>query len=236
VPDLRIPTAAGELPAYLSHPPVGSGPWPGVVVIHDAFGLTDIAREHADHLAAAGYLAVAPDLYSQGGFARCVRSTMRSLMQGEGRPFDEIDAVRRWLEDQSESTGRTGIIGFCMGGGFALATAASGFAASAPNYGALPKDLSVLDGACPIVGSYGAKDRALGGAAAALESALSERNVVHDVKEYPDAGHSFLDRINAGPLLPLLRVAGFGYHQASAQDAWTRILRFFDEHLGEPSP
>jgi carboxymethylenebutenolidase len=55
--------------------------------------------------------------------------------------------------------------------------------------------------------------------------------VTHDVKEYPGAGHSFLNRPNLGPAAPLLRVAGVGYHGPSAEDAWGRILRFFDEHL-----
>jgi carboxymethylenebutenolidase len=55
---------------------------------------------------------------------------------------------------------------------------------------------------------------------------------VHDVKEYPDAGHSFMNRLNAGPVLtPLLRVTGVGYHHPSAEDAWRRILAFFAEHL-----
>jgi len=54
---------------------------------------------------------------------------------------------------------------------------------------------------------------------------------VHDVKEYPDAGHSFLNRHNAGVLSVLERVAGFAYHQPSAEDAWARITRFFEVHL-----
>jgi carboxymethylenebutenolidase len=73
-----------------------------------------------------------------------------------------------------------------------------------------------------------------GGDGVALEAALSRRGIPHDVKEYPGAGHSFLDRYNVGPVLPLLQVAGFGYHQPSAEDAWRRILRFFAEHLHSP--
>ena len=51
------------------------------------------------------------------------------------------------------------------------------------------------------------------------------------MKEYPEAGHAFLDRYNVGPFLPLMQVVGFGYHQPSAEDAWRRILRFFAEEL-----
>ena len=61
---------------------------------------------------------------------------------------------------------------------------------------------------------------------------LTELGVEHDVKEYPDAGHSFMNRHNAGvPLSVVERIAGFDYHHPSAEDAWTRIQRFFALHL-----
>jgi carboxymethylenebutenolidase len=203
-----------------------------VVVIHDAVGLGDITKIHADHLAAAGYVALAPDLYSRGGRLRCVRATFSALLSGKGTPVDDIEVVRHWLTDQGDCTGRVGVIGFCMGGGFALLTAAKGFDASAPNYGHLPRDLSALDGACPIVASFGGKDRMLPGVAAKLQRELSARGVPHDVKEYPGVGHSFLDRFNAGPFTGLVRVAGLGYDHDTAEDAWRRIFQFFGEHLG----
>jgi carboxymethylenebutenolidase len=232
MPDLTIAGGRGAtLKAYLARPAVGDGPWPGVVVIHDAFGLTTIAREHADRLSAAGYLALVPDLYTRGGLLRCMSATFAALMRGTGVVYADIDAARRWLAARDDCSGRIGVIGFCMGGGFALMTAHRDFAVAAPNYGHLPADLSVLDGACPIVASYGGKDRGLKGAAAQLAAALSERGISHDVKEYPEAGHSFMDRFNVGPFGPLLRVAGLGYHQPSAEDAWRRILRFFAEQL-----
>jgi carboxymethylenebutenolidase len=235
MPDLSIPGGNGAtLKAYLARPAVGDGPWPGVVVIHDAFGLTTLARTHADRLSAAGYLALVPDLYTRGGFVRCVRATFAALLSGSGVVYADIEAARRWLAADAACTGRIGVIGFCMGGGFALMTARADFAAAAPNYGRLPLDLSVLDGACPIVASFGGRDRALKGSAARLEAALTERGIRHDVKEYPDAGHGFLDRYNVGPFLPIIQVAGLGYHQPSAEDAWRRILRFFAEHLHSP--
>jgi carboxymethylenebutenolidase len=235
MPDLSIPGRNGApLKAYLARPAVGDGPWPGVVVIHDMFGLTTLARTHADRLSAAGYLALAPDLYTRGGFARCVRATFVALLSGSGLAYADIAAAHHWLAAEPTCTGRIGVIGFCMGGGFALMTARADFDAAAPNYGRLPADLSVLDGACPMVASFGARDRSLPGAAAQLEAALTQRGIPHDVKEYPDAGHGFLDRYNVGPFLPLLKVGGLGYHQPSAEDAWGRILRFFAEHLGSP--
>ena len=64
--------------------PSGSGPWPGVVMIHEAFGLDEVMRRQAERLAAAGYLALAVDLYSDGGTLRCLVSTMRAMRKGEG--------------------------------------------------------------------------------------------------------------------------------------------------------
>jgi carboxymethylenebutenolidase len=234
VPDILIPGAASapQLRAYLAVPPTGEGPWPAVVVVHEAFGLNDDTRQQADRMAAAGYLAVAPDLFTAGGALRCLRTTFRALMRGEGAAFGDLEATRVWLRDRADSTGRVGILGFCMGGGFALMAANKGFDVSAPNYGAVPPNAEeVLGGACPVVASYGRRDPMFRGAAAKLESALTTLGVEHDVKEYPDAGHSFLNRHNAGPFSVLEKVAGFSYHQPSAEDAWARILRFFGEHL-----
>ena len=225
-------TLPGDVKAHLAIPPVGAGPWPGVVVLHESFGLNDDIRQQADRLAAAGYLAVAPDLFSDGGRWRCLRATFRAAMSGRGKAFDDIEAARAWLAGREDCTGRVGVIGFCLGGGFALLTAARGFDASAPNYAHLPKDLDgALEGACPVVASYGGKDRSLRGTAAKLDTALARAGVERDVREYPDAGHSFLNRHDLGPGGAILRVAGIGYHEPSAEDAWGRILRFFEAHL-----
>ena len=235
MPDVELDRPGrGPLRAHLAVPPVGSGPWPGVVVIHEAFGLTDDTRVQADRLAAAGYLGVAPDLFTDGGALRCLRSTFRALFSGTGQAYDDLETARRHLQARPDSTGRVGVIGFCMGGGFALMTAARGFDASAPNYGQLPKDpLAALRGACPVVASYGARDPGLRGAAGRLEQTLEELGVSHDVKEYPGVGHSFMNRHNAGPFRVLEKVVGLAYDEPAAEDAWGRILRFFDVHLRE---
>jgi carboxymethylenebutenolidase len=165
VSDVRLPgSSTPSLRAHLAVP-AGDGPWPGVVVLHEVFGLTADLRRQADRLAAAGYLAVAPDLYSAGGAVRCLLATFRALNRG----------------------------------------------------------------ACPVVASYGRRDPGLRGAAARLESTLTALGVEHDVREYEDAGHSFLNR--HGPLTAVERVVGSGFHEPSAKDAWERILAFFDRTL-----
>jgi len=237
--DSAIPGTSEHLAGVLARP-VAPGPWPGVVMVHEAFGLNDILRRQASRLAGAGFLVLAPDLFSDGGARKCLGSTFRSLLTGKGRAFADIESARSTLRTRTDCTGRVGVIGFCMGGGFALLLSTHGYDAVSVNYGRLPGDLDSLAGACPVVGSYGGKDLSLRGAAAQLDSALTRLGVTHDVKEYPDAGHAFLNDEESGPaaLRPVLRrVLGAGPDPEASADAWERIEKFFSEHLlleGQP--
>jgi len=226
---------SSALKGYLAEPD-GEGPFPGVVMIHEAFGLDDVMRRQADRLAAAGYLTLAVDLYSDGGPRRCLVATMRSLGSGEGRAFIDVATARAWLREDAKCTGKVGVIGFCMGGAFALMAANDGFDAASVNYGQLPRDLpGALEGACPMVANYGGKDRTLPGAAAKLESALTNLGIEHDVKEFPTAGHAFMNDAPAGPkvLRPLMRVLGIKPDPAAAPEAWRRIEDHFAKHLAD---
>ncbi len=228
-----VPGTSRRLTGYVARP-AGQGPWPGVVVVFEAWGLDDVMRRQADRLARAGYLAVIPDLYADGGTLRCLVPTMRALSAGRGRAFADIEAARQYLLGDPACTGKVGVIGFCMGGGFALLAAGRGFDVSSVNYGMLPKDLDdALAGACPVVGSYGGADRMLSGAAATLDDGLARAGVARDVKEYPGAGHSFLNDKDNSPLLlrPLMKVSGAGPDPEAAADAWSRIEAFFAAHL-----
>jgi carboxymethylenebutenolidase len=223
-----------DLHGYLAVPD-GAGPWPGVVVIHEALGLNDDIRSQTDRLARNGYLAVAVDLFSAGGTLRCLRRTFATLLSGNGPAFGDIEATRKFVADHSDCTGKVGVIGFCMGGGFALLAAARGFDASAVNYGPLPKNTAeVLSGACPIVASYGARDLTLRNATRKLDTVLTEAGVEHDIKEYPGVGHSFMNRHPIGPFGPFTRlekVVGIHHDGAVSADAWRRITDFFGTHL-----
>jgi len=230
--------SAESAPGYLAMPArqVPGGPpetFPGVVVVHDVFGVTPDLRRQADRVAASGYIAVAPDLWHGKPWPLCLRAAFRQVMAGSGPVFEQIDAAAAWLKGLDACSGKVGVVGFCMGGGFALLCAPRpGFGAAAVNYGPVPKDIDrMLDGACPVVASYGGKDRMTRTHLPRLEKALTERDVPHDVKVYPGATHAFMNDHEGGYGV-LTRVLGLRYDPDAASDAWRRIFAFFGEYLG----
>jgi carboxymethylenebutenolidase len=202
-------------------------------VIHEVFGLNADVRHKADQLAARGYLALAPDLFDGKPWIRCVVSAIRQLRARSGPAFGLLEAARGALAARDDCTGRTGVIGFCLGGGFALLCAPrGGFSAASVNYGEVPGDAeTVLRGACPVVGSFGARD--IGGTKPAerLEHALTVLEVPHDVEVYPGSGHRFMTE-SSGAGAVLARFTRMSYQEADAADAWRRIYAFFGAHLG----
>lgn len=232
-----LPGASRGLRAYVARPP-GEGPFPGVVMVHEAFGLDDVMRRSADHLAAMGYVVAAPDLFGAGRRLPCLVATFRSLRAGSGPAFDDLEATRRMLLGRDDATGGVGVIGFCMGGAFALLLAqpGRGYDVASVNYGMLAQgdaQLDALAGGCPVVASYGAKDKALADVPAKLAAALEAHGTPYDVRLYGAAGHSFLNDAENAPwwLRPMMRVQGAGPEPASAADAWRRIGEFFGTHL-----
>jgi carboxymethylenebutenolidase len=228
-----ISTGRGEMPLYVAGP-TGPGPWSGVVVIHDALGMSCDIRRQADWLASEGFLAAAPDLFYWGKRASCLFALIRGWV-----PHSELDATRNWLAALPECTGRIGVIGFCMGGGFALALAADhDFSVASVNYGALTAAAeTALPRACPIVGSFGDKDRWPGVRKAAdrIEEIMIAANIDHDIKRYPNAGHGFMNDHAPSDLTIsdklIARVVAARYDEPCTRDARNRIVSFFRKHL-----
>ncbi|WP_405490063.1 dienelactone hydrolase family protein [Nocardia sp. NBC_00511] len=225
---IQLTTPNGDIDAYLATPAT-TGPWPGVVVLHDGMGMSADVRATADRLAANGYLAVAPNLFARGG-VKCVPSVLRELLTNrDGTTVADILAAREHLAADPNCTGGIAVVGFCLGGGFALLVAPKGFDAAAPFYPSGRGNYAdFLRGSCPVVASYGALDPANPRRGPKLERVLSEYGVEHDVKTYPGVTHSFA---NVTPADPLLRVTGLGYNEEATEDAWRRIFSFFETHL-----
>ena len=93
--------------------PDGAGPWPAVVMVHEAYGINDVMRRQVERLTSAGYLVLMPDLFAQGGARRCLVSTFRALRAGEGRAFVDIERAREWLLAREDCTGRVGKTAAC---------------------------------------------------------------------------------------------------------------------------
>ena len=180
---IMINAPGGPIDALLSVPD-GQGPWPGVVLVQDAIGYGPDNERISRRVAAAGYLAITPNMFARGGRARCITRVFRELLTKRGRALDDILAARDHLLAMPQASGAVGIAGVCRGGQFALRLSPKGCGASAPFYGTpLPSNLSeTLDGACPIVASFGRRDPIGIGAAAKLEKVVDEKNIPADIK------------------------------------------------------
>jgi len=206
-------------------------PRPGLLLIYEAFGMSDEMTRVAEDLAGEGWTVLIPDLFARGSKPLCVARCLKTVATGKGPALDDLEAARRYLVAlPGVDAERVGGVGRCMGGGFALLLAMTGkYQASAPFYGMAPKKMPE---SCPVVGSYGGKDFSLKGAPARLTRNLTELGVPHDVKTYPEAGHSFYTKLPNRVLEVIGGPLSFGLHEPSARDARERVVAFFREHLG----
>lgn len=216
----------------LAMDPTTPAPWPGMVVLHEAAGLNLDIKRIVEHLVGLGYATVAPDLFSGGAKPLCIARAVRDAFidPSSRTTTDHIEDVRQWLAAREQvDEQRIGVIGFCMGGGFAVVAAArSPFAAAAVNYGRVPNDTSLLEGSCPVVANYGAEDRLIPrGTPERLVAALTDQGVPVDVEVIEGVGHSFMNHEPA-----IAAALGIGFDVVASDRAWDRIERFFAQHLG----
>ena len=203
--------------------PDGPAPYPGVVVIHEAFGLNDNIREICRRFAQEGYAALGVDLFEGRNRAICVARMFAGAMAGKldhyGVPMLKA-ALGDLAEHRDVDAARIGAVGFCMGGSVVLTWACTDhrLTAIAPFYGAAPKPREAIRRLCPVVGSWPGKDFTTK-AARVLETELTAAGIPHDLKVYPEAKHSFFnDQWRT-------------FHPAAAADSWQRVLAFFAEHV-----
>ena len=210
---------------YVSTPSRGGGP--GVLVLHEAWGLTDDIVWAADRLAGAGYVAVAPDLT---GLMSGMAGSVAQLVAGRGRLIRSAMAELEELRSREDVVGqKLGVVGFSMGAALALLTDSHpavgviGF-----NYGLVPPRASRALRS-PIVASFGAEDRLLRRGSTPLLRRLRDATEF-DVFTYEGAGHSFMTPVTSRSSGAARRLR-FEYRQDDADDAWSRLISFFHRHL-----
>ena len=211
-----------QLAGYIAHPG-GDGPFPGLVLIHEIFGLNENMKAIARRFAAQGYVALAVDLFAGRPRAMCMVRLMAGLLLNplHNRGIHDLKAALTFLSEQpGVDASRLGAVGYCFGGSFALAWACTDdrLQVIAPYYGMNPRPLKAVARLCPLVGSYPDKDITTS-AGQKLAVELDRYQVPHDIKIYPGTKHGFFnDTSNI-------------YNQLAAQDSWERVLAFFEEHL-----
>lgn len=205
--------------------PSGKGPFPGLVVIHEYWGLNDWVKEQASKLADQGYVALAVDLYR--GKVATTPDLAHELMRGvpEDRAKRDLHAAVEFLKSQPNvRKDRIGAIGWCMGGGYALDVALQepDLAAVVINYGHLATDPEALKKInAPILGLFGGQDRGIPPEdVKKFEQTLKQLGKKVEIKIYPDAGHAFENPNNKD-----------GYRPTDAADAWNRTVKFLAETL-----
>lgn len=231
-----VAIAGCPAPGYFAAP---EGPPRGaVVVIHEIFGRAPEMERVCVRLAEAGYAALMPDLFgedqspSNGFKPLCVRRALSELKRGEGTYLTRIRAAG---DDVAQRSGfardDVGIIGFCLGGGFALAAGAA-FKVTSTNYGEMVPEKH-LAGIGPTIACFGDRDRKYRGNAPVLQERLVRLGVPHEVHTL-QAGHAFLadgDHPTAAFLTRLMLDVDPVRDSAARDEGWLRILDFFERHL-----
>jgi carboxymethylenebutenolidase len=226
--EVTIPAGDGapETPAVAIVP---NGVRRGVVVIHEIFGRQPEIDRAVERVAGAGYAVVAPDLFHRGKFA-CMRDVFRAMRTGDGVPVRQGKNARAWLcERAGIDANKVGILGFCFGGGFALA-AGAGWGAVSVNYGTVPSE-KALRGIGPVVACYPSRDLTHRGEAEKLRKRLEAVEQGDFEIHMFDAGHSFLTDAPKPRFIQRVAPMGFGSYPEAREQGWSRIFAFFDKHL-----
>jgi carboxymethylenebutenolidase len=219
-------TVAGQpVSGYLVRPSAATSPLPGLIVIHEWWGLNDNVRDEAARLAAEGYVVLAVDLYG-GKVATEPREAMKLsqwLTTNAAMAEDNLHDAYAYL-DKIEEAPRIGTIGWCLGGRWSLRAALilpDRIDATVIYYGTVKvddADLARLQ--MPILGLFGSKDRVVPVATVkAFEAAMKRQGKTLDLHIYEGADHAF-----ANP-------SGTAYEPDAAEDAWRLTTAFLRENL-----
>ena len=214
-----------EITGYLAKPEGAEGDLPGLIVIHEWWGLNDNIRMMTRRLAGEGYVALAVDLYN-GKVAESPDSAGTYARSVEQEPaLDNLTQAYNYLTENRNAK-MVGSIGWCFGGGWSLQTALAMpemIDATVIYYGRLVTNKDRLEKlTMPILGIFGAEDDGIPPSAVnEFEAALNDVGVTNSIHIYDGAGHAF-----ANP-------SGNRYKKDAAEDAWMKTTAFFEEHLKE---
>jgi len=241
---IHFQTETGTMRGWLAKPRAQNTKHPAVLVIHEAFGLAANIEPIVDRFAENGYVALAPDLFDKPEpKPLCVTKALLSMTTGKGEAIRDIDRALSYLASLEEvDANRLAACGFCMGGGFALLLALEGVPglefshrmnAVAPYYGSSPVFFPNAEKSCPVVAGFGKKDFVFSTVGDKIEKVLSEKGIDHDVKTYPDAGHSYMTHEMPDILYRMSKISPLrvGYRHDDAEDSWKRMLSFFAKHV-----
>jgi len=205
--------------------PEGKGPFPGIIVIHEWWGLNDWVKDQASKLSDQGYVTLAIDLYR--GKVATTPELAHEIMRGvpEDRAKRDLHAAFEFLSSQPNvKKARIAAIGWCMGGGYALDVALQEptLRADVINYGHLATDPASINKInAPILGLFGGQDHGITvDDVKTFEQALKQNGKKVDIVIYPDAGHGFENPNNKD-----------GYRAQDTADAWTRTVNFLSSTL-----
>jgi carboxymethylenebutenolidase len=221
---VQFPTNGETGTGYMAIPE-GDGPFPGVIVVQEWWGLDDHIKDVAGRFAREGFVALAPDLYH--GKVTKEPDEAQKLMMSLNMPqaTKELVKATEYLASRPEVSGRgIGATGFCMGGGLALtlATESEHIKAVAPFYGSNPSPIDkVANLKGPVAASYAEHDGWITPAVREeLDRALSQAGIQHDIKVYPGTEHAFFN--DTRPEV---------HDREASEHAWRRALNLFRENL-----
>lgn len=205
--------------------PDGEGPWPGVVVIQEWWGLNDNIRDIADRYAGDGFVALAPDLYfgEEADEPDDARKLAMALEWDQALTIIQT-AVNTLVAHPQVSPKTIGVTGFCMGGGLAWHSAAKvqHVGGVAPYYGGGPEmtDAEVAEIRVPVLAIFGELDKGVSPEVARRRaSQMDKAGVSHQTIVYPDAHHAFFN--DSRP----------AFNREAAADAWDKTTAFFRSNL-----
>lgn len=221
---VKYPSGKESVEAYFSVP-AGNGPFPALIVIHEQWGLNDWIRTNANALANKGYAALAIDLYRGKSTQKLDEAQL--LMQGlsNDRVIKDMQAAYTYLQNNPKvDKKRIGIIGWGMGGGYALqaVTVLPKLKAAVMNYGGLFPDITnVKKITCPLLGIFGETDRSIPVMDVQyFDESLKEAKKVKKIIIYRNVGHAFMNPSNKEV-----------YNAEITERAWREIFKFLAQYL-----